>query len=289
MNRVQRTGDFEETLRAAMESQQARIWTTLPGIVTAVDLVANTVSVQPAIQGLVTDQDGQRTAVNMPLLVDVPIMWERAGGFALTFPVAVNDECLVSISSRCIDSWWQSGGVQAPAELRMHDLSDGFAFFAPSSQPKVLKNVSPVNVQLRDELGTTYIEITPAGIINIISAPSKHTVTPAVTETAATRIKTSTAFDTTSAPLINENAATIAEVGTVAITNTAPVISRTAGAITDIAGTITISDTEGTTLIQILPGGIISIAASTSITVAAPVLNLGQVGGQVNRFGTWNS
>ncbi|MBM4311867.1 MAG: hypothetical protein FJ119_13100 [Deltaproteobacteria bacterium] len=167
MQRTERTGDFEEILRGAMESSQSRIWTSLPGIITAVNLTAQTVSVQPAIKGLVQQQAGGKQAVDLPMLVDCPIVWPRAGGFSLTFPVAAGDECLVVFASRCIDGWWQSGGTQEPAELRMHDLSDGFAVLAPASQTKVLTGVSADNVQLRDEAGTTFLEITPDGEINI--------------------------------------------------------------------------------------------------------------------------
>ena len=44
----------------------------------------------------------------------------------MTFPIKTGDECLVVFACRAIDVWWQSGGVQPPAETRMHDLSDGF-------------------------------------------------------------------------------------------------------------------------------------------------------------------
>jgi hypothetical protein len=167
MDRRERFWDTEEQIRMAQDSHASQIWTALPGIVEAVDVSAQTVSVQPAIQGVVADAAGTETAVNLPLLVDVPICWPRAGGFALTFPVKKGDEVLVVFASRCIDSWWQSGGVGAQAEARMHDLSDGFAVLAPTSQAKKLENVSAENVQLRDEAGTSYIEITPAGKIKI--------------------------------------------------------------------------------------------------------------------------
>ena len=170
MNREERLDDPEESLRLALENAQANIWTAMPGIVTAVNLSAQTVSVQPAIQGVVTSPDGSTQAVNLPLLVDVPIVWPRAGGFALTFPIAAGDEVLVVFGSRCIDSWWQSGGVGAQAEARMHDLSDGFAILAPTSQPKKFANVSSANVQLRDTAGTTFVEITPGGKARVIGA-----------------------------------------------------------------------------------------------------------------------
>lgn len=180
MNREERLNDPEESLRLALESNQAQIWTALPGIVSGVDLAKQTVSVQPSVQGSVSDSQGNVTNVNLPVLVDVPIVWPRAGGFALTFPIKAGDEVLVVFSSRCIDAWWQSGGVGVAAEARMHDLSDGFAVLAPTSQSKKLNNVSSSNVQLRDEAGTTYVEIAPGGKIKLLGATSIDLEAPTV-------------------------------------------------------------------------------------------------------------
>jgi len=179
-SRTERTGDLEETMRGMSDGQQAQMWTALPGIITAVDLTAQTVTVQPAINGIITTPEGETESTTMPLLVDVPICWPRAGGFALTFPVAVDDECLVVFSSRCIDGWWQSGGNQDQAEQRMHDLSDGFAILAPTSQPKKLENVSSANAQLRDEVGTTFLEITPDGKINVDAKTEMNFTSPSI-------------------------------------------------------------------------------------------------------------
>jgi hypothetical protein len=188
MNREERLDDPEESLRLALENAQANIWTAMPGIVTAVNLAAQTVSVQPAIQGVVSNPDGSTQATNLPLLVDVPIVWPRAGGFALTFPIAAGDEVLVVFGSRCIDSWWQSGGVGAQAEARMHDLSDGFAILAPTSQPKKFANVSSANVQLRDTAGTTFVEITPGGKARVIGATAIDIQAPTINMSASSAV-----------------------------------------------------------------------------------------------------
>ena len=186
MDRNERINDPEEALRLAMEAHQARLWTAIPGIVVAVNLTAQTLSVQPAIQGSISNAAGDVESVNLPLLVDVPICFPRAGGFALTFPIAVNDEVLVVFSARCMDSWWQNGGVQAPAEVRMHDLSDGFALLAPTSQPKKLSAVSSSNVQLRNNAGDTFVEITPAGSVRVIASASIAIEAPSVSIDADT-------------------------------------------------------------------------------------------------------
>ncbi|MGC8050122.1 Gp138 family membrane-puncturing spike protein, partial [Salmonella enterica] len=78
---------------------------------------------------------------------------------SMTFPVAQGDECLVVFASRCIDSWWQSGGIQEQAELRMHDLSDGFAILGFRSQPRALSNISTTSAQLRSDDGATFIDL----------------------------------------------------------------------------------------------------------------------------------
>lgn len=170
MDRRERINDPIEATQMAIESALAATWTATPGIVTAVDLSAQTLSIQPAIQGEIMLPNGKAQRVNMPLLINVPIVWPRAGGFAMTFPIAAGDEVLVVFGSRCIDSWWQNGGIGAQMEARMHDLSDGFAILAPCSQPKAqaLVDVSSDTVQMRDEGGTNYVEITKDGKINMV-------------------------------------------------------------------------------------------------------------------------
>ncbi|WP_302441547.1 Gp138 family membrane-puncturing spike protein, partial [Bilophila wadsworthia] len=127
MDRRERWAEPVEALRAALDGRQAEMWTALPGIVQSFDPAAMTVSVQPAVAGRISDEAGKAASVDLPILPDVPVVFPGGGGFALTFPVAAGDECLVVFASRCIDAWWQSGGVGEPMEPRMHDLSDGFA------------------------------------------------------------------------------------------------------------------------------------------------------------------
>ena len=135
MDRRERWAEPVEALRAALDGRQAEMWTALPGIVQSFDPAAMTVSVQPAVAGRISDEAGKASSVDLPILPDVPVVFPGGGGFALTFPVAAGDECLVVFASRCIDAWWQSGGVGEPMEPRMHDLSDGFALVGVRSQP----------------------------------------------------------------------------------------------------------------------------------------------------------
>jgi hypothetical protein len=172
-DRRQLLNDLEVGIMLALDGRQSTIWTALPCIVKSVDFTKMTIEAQPAIQGTVEDESGALQSVNLPLLVDVPICFPSAGGFTITVPISAGDEVLVIFSSRCIDAWWQSGGVQKPMEMRMHDLSDGFAILGPKSKPNVISNISATDIEIRNDTGTTYLSITDDGKIGFKNATTE--------------------------------------------------------------------------------------------------------------------
>ena len=174
--RDQILNDPETAMRTALDSNQAQMWVAFPAIVTSVDLTAMTLECTPAIKGIQTNPNGSTQYVTLPPLVDVPICFPSAGGFSLTLPITTGDEVLIVIASRCIDSWWQQGGIQVPMETRMNDLSDGFAIPGPRSQPRKVSAISAANAQLRTDDGTCFLEITPGGQINM-TAPAGVKIT----------------------------------------------------------------------------------------------------------------
>jgi hypothetical protein len=159
--------DPEETMRVILDARQVTMWTAIPGIVQSVNLTnvpvglnqPMTCVVQPALSEIVVNQNGVQKVIQLPLLLDVPIVFPSAGGFTMTLPMAANDEVLVVFSSRMIDSWWQSGKVSLAMEARMHDLSDGFAIPGPKSLPNVLPSISTTKLQIRNNAGTVYLGV----------------------------------------------------------------------------------------------------------------------------------
>src|SRR4051812_5415291 len=118
MDQRERIADGDEALRAAFDYYLANLWTNMPAIVQSFDSVKGTCKVQPTIKARVRDAQGKESWVAMPLLVDVPVIFLGGGGFVVTFPVKKDDECLIFFGCRCIDAWWQQGGIQVQAELR---------------------------------------------------------------------------------------------------------------------------------------------------------------------------
>jgi hypothetical protein len=147
-----------EPLRKGLENLGAGLRVAIPGIIVSFDSEKQTARVQVAIREKIR-QGTNLSWETVPILLDVPILIPRAGGYALTLPVTSGDECLVIFGDCCIDAWWQSGGVQNQVEKRRHDLSDGFAVLGIWSQPHVLSDYATDAAQLRNEDGTAYIEL----------------------------------------------------------------------------------------------------------------------------------
>lgn len=164
MLRQERTEDPQEMTRSVLVGWQSEIWTALPGILQSFDAEKMTAVVQPAIKGIFRKKDGSETVVTLPQCLDVPVQFIGGGGFTLTFPMKEGDEGLLVFSSRCIDAWWQSGGIQPQAEIRLHDLSDGFFLPGTRSVPRVLENFSTDNAELRADNGDVKIVLQPEEI-----------------------------------------------------------------------------------------------------------------------------
>lgn len=153
-NIVQVLNDPEEAMRQAFDAFQYGMWTAIPGIIENVDFDEMTVSVCPSIKYTYTDlTTNEIKSDELPLLIHVPIVFPSGGGFLITLPLGIGDEVLVVFSSRCMDAWWQNGGIQNPMETRMHDLSDGFAIPGPRSIPNVAENISSSKLQIRNDAG----------------------------------------------------------------------------------------------------------------------------------------
>jgi hypothetical protein len=185
MDTRERTADPLEALRIALDARQAKMWTALPGYITKYDATKQTAEVQATVQARQSYVDSDNIIktkyINLPLCLDVPVFFPSGGGVTMTFPIKAADECLLVFSSRGIDFWWQNTGVQPPAECRMHDLSDAFAFVGFSSKPNVITNISTTTVQIRSDDQSTYWELDPTNQkINMV-APQGLTIKGDVT------------------------------------------------------------------------------------------------------------
>lgn len=151
-----------KTFQDMLNALKAGFWVATPCIVESYDSDKVTITAYPAIKIPMRKQDGTISMEEIPILQDVPVMFTRGGGCTITHPIKKGDECFVVFADRCIDVWWQNGGVQPPFDNRKHDLSDAFAFFAPQSQPNRIQNISTDALQIRTDDGDSFIELNPS-------------------------------------------------------------------------------------------------------------------------------
>jgi len=182
----------EMQLREFVDRMLMRQNTAIPGIVKSFNATRQTVSAQPAIK-MRTNIDGVEGYVEPPILVEVPIVYPRAGGYALTLPIAVGDSCLLLFSQRAIDNWLDRGGVQPPEEgaigSRHHDLTDAIAVFGPFPTPQALTGWLTNGIELRNASRGTRVTI-QGNVVTVQSGTSLITVNPdgSIEITAATGV-----------------------------------------------------------------------------------------------------
>ncbi|MDM1791357.1 translation initiation factor IF-2 [Serratia marcescens] len=168
-------GGEQSKATALTDDIMSNLRVALPGIIQSFDPETVTCVVQPAVKGYESDDAGMKSSISLPLLVDIPVIFPRGGGVTLTFPVTSGDECLLMFADRCIDFWWQSGGIQEPVDGRMHDLSDAFAIVGPQSQAQKISGISTSAAQLRTDDGAAFIELDPSSHAVTVTTPGKLT------------------------------------------------------------------------------------------------------------------
>lgn len=121
-----------------------------------------TVDVQPVIREKYTDETGNGSYIDFPLLINVPVVFPCTGNSLITFPIKQGDECIVIFSDLSFDNWFVNSGIQNPVELRRHDLSDGIAIFGIRSLPKIIDGYEENKIVLK--LGNSFIKVSDSSV-----------------------------------------------------------------------------------------------------------------------------
>jgi hypothetical protein len=87
----------------------------------------------PVIKGSVKDSEGANTYEARPVIQNVPVRWERAGGYYEHKPLAVGDHGWLIFSEDCYAIWRTTGEISVPGDLTRHSLS--YPFFLPGAWP----------------------------------------------------------------------------------------------------------------------------------------------------------
>ena len=136
------TGNDNQIYENLINEAMFRTRCCIPCVIQSYNKTNRTVECQPAIREKIINEDGTVQYVNLPMLVNVPVVFPSCGSFEVELPIVSGDECLVLFSDLSIDNFWLKGNVQNPVEVRRHDLSDGIAIpcnLSLASKKPVLK------------------------------------------------------------------------------------------------------------------------------------------------------
>ena len=117
-----------EVLEAWLYERSHDLHVAMPGKVKSYDPATQTAEIIPVIKGSLLKPDGGRADREYPVIPNVRIMWPRAGGCYLHFPMAVGDYVQLVFNEACIAQWRESGAVSPAGDLTRHDLSYPYAY-----------------------------------------------------------------------------------------------------------------------------------------------------------------
>jgi hypothetical protein len=132
-----------------------------PGPPATVDVQVATKERVQVVQRVKGVQQTQTTDLKLKPLLNVPISMSGGGGWTLTFPIQPGDECWIAFSDTALDVWLQNGGSDnVQVSQRRHSLSDGIAVVGWRSTPRGLASYARSSVQLRNDAGDSFLDIT---------------------------------------------------------------------------------------------------------------------------------
>lgn len=167
---------LQELIESSFDKNTEGFFTAIPGIVVTVrnnfqDLY---IDVQPSIN----DKKRDGSAIERPVVLNVPVQMPSSSTAALTLPINVGDPVLLVYAMRGLDVWKRGDGYpQTPTDLRKFDKRDCFAIPGVWPISRSVNNPSkhswshdPKDVVLVNALGTSNeveVRLKPSGDILI--------------------------------------------------------------------------------------------------------------------------
>lgn len=117
------TPTWAEVIRLAIDSRLSDVHVALPGRIESYDAATQTADIKPLIKRVIRRANGEPVEEELPVIPGTPVVFPGAGGFFLSFPVAVGDTGLVIFCERNLDRWRETGRDVNPGDQSCHPLS----------------------------------------------------------------------------------------------------------------------------------------------------------------------
>ena len=96
---------LSQVLNQAISNRLLDLHTALIARVESYDAAKQQVSVSPVLKRVLPNLDGELVSEQLPVLSDVPVLFPRAGGFFISFPIQPGDFVQLVFNEVSIDDW----------------------------------------------------------------------------------------------------------------------------------------------------------------------------------------
>jgi Phage protein Gp138 N-terminal domain len=160
----QQSPSLAQVIAQAFEARLAEVHVGMPGTVVSYNAARQTAVIQLALQRSYEDSTGTRQVETIAPLQDVPIVFQRGGGYFQSFPLAKGDPVWVQFAESCLDRYLGSGGaVVDPGDDRRHAVSDAVATPGCSPFAAAIKNAPTDRARLGKD-GGPYLDVTSSQV-----------------------------------------------------------------------------------------------------------------------------
>lgn len=143
---------FAHVIKKAIDNRLLDIHTALIAKVESYDAEKQLVNVAPVLKRSVARRDGDFTHETLPLLCDVPVLFPRAGGYFISFPVKPGDFVQLIINETDIEAWFDESQPSIAHDERF-TLQGAVALPGIFPQSMALKGAHETNLVLGQEKG----------------------------------------------------------------------------------------------------------------------------------------
>lgn len=205
--------ELADVVNTAIQVALLDLHTCTVGQVHEYDAATQRAVVFPLIARVEDTDDLGRQVDELPPLTSVPVVWPRAGGYALHFPLKKGDHVLLVFAESDVSHWRTNPkgapavpggdttiGVQEPQDLRRHGLSSAFAI------PGVLPDEYPIEDAPTDH---AVLVVPVGGRLRVSTAGAGHTEKVALAEKVAAQLTALKDAISNAAPVANDGGAAL--------------------------------------------------------------------------------
>jgi hypothetical protein len=142
-----------QILKQAIDNRLLDIHTALIGKIETYDAARQLADIKPVAKCALRDSDGALKQEDLPLLVDVPILFPRAGGFFISLPIQAGDFVQVIFNEGSIDEFLTESSSTISSAGRF-TLQGAVALPGLYPEAKALVDAHETNLVLGRERGT---------------------------------------------------------------------------------------------------------------------------------------